>query len=89
MREVHATDQHPDPGRVFYTIRPEDVGSAVIHTDAGPIYMVNVLGRIMKRDVGKRLYRTPTDDGGSWYWSAENDEQRDNRLARSQTVSSG
>lgn len=79
-REVFAVKEPDDPGRVFYTIRPEDVGKGVIQTEIGPIVMINVIGRVMEIDIGKRLYRVPNDEGNYWYWQAENNEQRDRRL---------
>ena len=91
MREIFAPKDpaDTDPGRVFYTIRPEDVGKGTIPTEIGPILLVNVIGRVMSCDIGKRLYRMPAgaDPDGrviEWIWQAENEEQRDRRLARAE-----
>jgi hypothetical protein len=90
MREIQPARLPADPGRVFYTIRPEDVGKGIIDTEIGPIAVSDVLGRVQPGDVGKRLYRVPTDGGLPdqpllWYWQAENNQQRDARLARDTT----
>jgi hypothetical protein len=72
----------PDPGRVFYTITDADVRKSVIETEIGPIRLADVIGHVTPRDVGKRLYRVPCNDPeGGWFWQAENDRQRDERLA--------
>jgi len=76
MREVFKPRSDPrDPGRVFYTIRLEDIGKTVIQTEIGPIHVTDSIGRVYKFDVGKRLYRVPNNDGDWWYWQIENDAQ--------------
>jgi|SRR5215471_14224070 len=88
MREIFAPKDpaDTDPGRVFYTIRPEDVGKGTIPTEIGPIHLVNVIGRVMSCDIGKRLYRMPAgadpDGRVAWVWQCENEEQRNTRVAR-------
>ena len=69
MREVQPASANP--GRVFYTIRPEDVGKGIIQTETGPIIVHDVLGRVQPGDVGTLLYRVPTDGGLGWYWTRE------------------
>jgi hypothetical protein len=82
-REIF-TAAETDPGEVFYTITREDVGKTTIVTTAGPIRMIEILGRVQAGDVGKRVYRMPCDDpAAGWVWQAENDAQRDERLAAS------
>lgn len=72
-----------DPGEVFYTITREDIGRTVIVTEAGPIYLNQVIGRVLDGDVGIRLYRIGSGTG--WNWTAENRKQRDKRLRESKT----
>jgi hypothetical protein len=84
-REVFAPAGHEssDPGRIFYTITPADVGHTTIKTTAGPVHLASFFGRVLPGDVGKRLYRVPCDDpAAGWIWQAENDAQQDARLAR-------
>lgn len=80
MEEIF-TETAPDPGNCFYTIREADVGKTVIRTTAGPVRITGPLGLILTRDVGKRLYRVPVNDGSGWTWQAESASQRDARLA--------
>lgn len=82
MREVFAPDQArpANPGRVFYTIRAEDAGKRVIATDIGPVFLADVIGRVLPCDVGKRLYRVPVNDRSHWIWQCESAGQRDKRL---------
>jgi hypothetical protein len=94
MREIFkpAPGEPADPGRVFYTIAPEDVGKRVIVTEIGPINVRDIMGHVLPDDVGKRLYRVPArvpgpDRSDLWFWQAENDAQRDARLAPAHTSS--
>ena len=81
--EVYRFEPTQDPGHVFYTITAEDVGKRSIRTAAGTISVTDVIGQVLAGDVGKRLYRVPCDDpAAGWIWQAENDKQRDERLAR-------
>jgi hypothetical protein len=77
-REVFKTRSN-DPGEVFYTITREDIGKTTIVTDAGPIYLNQVIGRVLDGDVGIRLYRVTGGGGAGWLWTAENRRQRDDR----------
>jgi hypothetical protein len=79
-------DTDADPGRIFYTITDGDVGRTAVTTTAGRIELHRWFGTIRSNDVGKRLYRVPSDGGipgqpVTWEWQAENDAQRDTRLA--------
>ena len=81
-----------DPGRIFYTITADDVGKRVIRTTAGPVNAGDVIGAILPIDVGKRLYRVPTDGGiegqpVSWTWQCESDGQMITRQRREGTRS--
>jgi hypothetical protein len=78
-REVFKLQALADPGDVFYTITPEDVGKTTIVTQAGPVYLNQVVGRVTSGDVGIRLYRIP-GQGAGHRWTAENRRQRDERL---------
>lgn len=69
-----------DPGEVFYTLAREDIGRTTVVTEAGPIYLNQVIGRVLDGDVGIRLYRIPGAGGTGWNWTAENRRQRDDRL---------
>lgn len=80
MREALPLRSETRPGRVFYDIRPEDVGTTVIETTEGRIYVSTCLGRVIKEDIGRRLYRIQTLDETGWIWQAENDVQRRDRL---------
>jgi hypothetical protein len=76
VREVFAPVDHPlDPGRVFYTIRAEDINKRTIQTEIGPIHVFEFIGYVMRQDVGKRLYRVPNNEGNCWFWQMENDAQ--------------
>lgn len=83
MREVfRPAETGPDPVHgVFYTVTEQDVGkSTVIRTTAGYIPVGEVLGRVLRGDVGKRIYAVLSDDGTCTVWQAENEEQRLRRL---------
>lgn len=71
MREIFTASEPRDPGRVFYTIRREDVGKSVLNTEIGPIHVTKFIGRVLYSDVGKRLYRTPNNAGDMWFWQIE------------------
>lgn len=79
-REVFKATDPVDPGEVFYTITREDIGKVTIITDVGPVYLNQVIGRVLDGDVGIRLYRIPGSIGTGWTWTAENRRQRDDRL---------
>ena len=83
-REVFkpSPEDNSDPGKIFYTITPDDVGKGVITTTAGHIRVTDVLDRVLPGDVGKRLYRVQNNAEDSWLWQAENNRQRDERLSR-------
>ena len=87
-REVFGVKAAPaDPGRGFYTITEADVRKSVIQTEIGPISLGDVIGHVLPGDVGKRLYRVHVNDpAGGWIWQAENDGQRDARLAAETTA---
>jgi hypothetical protein len=88
-REVFAPDENQpaDPGRVFYTIRLADAGKSVGRTTAGPVSVSGVIGRVLRCDAGKRLYRVPCDDpAAGWTWQCESAGQRDTRLTLSVSV---
>jgi hypothetical protein len=76
-REVFKA-REPEPSEVFYTLTREDVGRTVIVSEVGPIYLNQVIGRVLDGDVGIRLYRIGSGTG--WNWTAENRKQRDERL---------
>lgn len=80
MREIFGPRPEHDPGAVFYTITEGDVGKRVLHTEIGPIALVDVMGYVLPNDVGKRLYRRLTDAGDHYFWQVENNQQRDTRL---------
>lgn len=83
MREIFAPSDTPppDPGRVFYTIRPEDVHKSVLPTTIGNINVIEFMGRVLKIDVGKRIYRVPNNEGNYWFWQMENQQQFERRIA--------
>jgi hypothetical protein len=78
-REVFKAQTPSDPGQVFYTITADDIGKTTIVTEAGPIYLNQVIGRVLDGDVGIRLYRVPGQPAG-YRWTAENRQQRNDRL---------
>ena len=86
MREIFAPQPAPDTGeeRVFYTITKADIGKRFIETDIGKISL-DFMGNVLSCDVGKRIYgqsQQPVPGAlRRWYWSVENDEQRDRRLS--------
>lgn len=82
MREVFRPAQKRDPGRVFYTITEQDVGTGIIQTEIGTIHAVEFIGRVQRCDVGKRLYRVPNNERNYWFWQMESEKQRDERLAK-------
>jgi hypothetical protein len=79
VREIFAPRETPDPGRVFYTIRKEDIHKSVIQTEIGPIHVSEFMGIIQTRDVRKRIYRVP-NAGNYWFWHLENQQQYENRI---------
>lgn len=74
MREFFPPGAAVNPGEGFYTIRPEDVGRTVIPMDIGPLNIRGIMGYVLRRDVGKRLYRK-IDGTGYAYWQVESDRQ--------------
>lgn len=84
MREVFPPVEQgtADPGRVYYTIRVEDIGKNVIQTEIGPISAVSFMGAVRSYDVGKRLVRRPNNAGDLWFWQLESDSQLRDRLNR-------
>jgi hypothetical protein len=62
-----------------YTITADDVGEPLIHAWGRPWLVSGFLGRVLPGDVGKRVYRVPTDAGDSHVLQVENDAQRDAR----------
>ena len=81
MREVFKpAGPPPDPGRVFYTVQPDDVGKTRIETTAEVIPVFAFLGYITKADIGRRLFRVASSAGDRWLWQAESMGQRDKRL---------
>jgi hypothetical protein len=85
MREVFAPGYKPDPGRVFYTIRPEDLNKSVIQTEVGPINLAFCIGRVFPADIGKRLFRTLNNAGDQWFWSIESARQYEIRIGKETT----
>lgn len=79
MREVFTPEppQVPRTDDIFYTIRREDVGKTVIPTTDVNIPFVTIGGRVLKHDVGKRIFGHL--DYAGWHWTMENDKQRDQR----------
>lgn len=83
MREVFEPKDRPrDPGRVFYTIRHTDIGKQKIVTTVGPVNVGDLMGGIMRHDVGKRIYRVPNEAGDWWYWQVENEQQFAERIEK-------
>lgn len=82
-REVFETTDKTstDPGRIFYTIRREDIGKRFIRTPEILIQLADVIGYVQPADVGKRLIRVQNNAKDSWFWVCEGDAQRDKRLA--------
>lgn len=79
MREVF-TPAYPalsPEDDIFYTIRREDVGKTTIPTTDVNIPFVTIGGRVLKSDVGKRVFGHRDSEG--WHWSMENSKQRDER----------
>lgn len=87
-REIFKVKPDVDPGDVFYTITREDIGKTTIVTDAGPIYLNQVIGRVLDGDVGIRLYQIP-GAGAGYRWTAENRRQRDDRVKAEKRARSG
>lgn len=72
------------------TIRKSDVGKHGLRRAGREIIpMGDAIGRIQAIDVGKRVYRVPTDDGTSYVIQVENDEQRDARLPKGRATWAG
>lgn len=81
MREIYGRAEPLDPGPCFYTITLADLGKAVIETEAGPIGIGVIMGRVKLGDVGKRLIRVSVG-GGLYIWQVESDRQLQARRAR-------
>ena len=66
------------------TIRKSDVGRFWLRRAGwlGGIPVGNAIGNVQAIDVGKWVYRVPTDDGPSYVIQVENDQQRDTRLSK-------
>lgn len=86
-REVFSSEEEisTDPGKLFYIITQKDIGKRFIRTPE-IIQLADVIGYVQLQDVGRRLYRVPTDGGIEgqsigYIWQAESDAQRDKRLA--------
>jgi hypothetical protein len=67
-----------------YEIKPDDVGKTRLTDDLGLlIILTNVIGKVLHRDVGKRLFRKAHPGGGGHVVSCENDKQLFARLEKS------
>ena len=62
--------------RQYYELSIYDVGNATIHAFGKTIWAVDFIGRILPRDVGKRVFMVGDVP------QVENDEQRERRLQR-------
>lgn len=82
VREIFTASEPRDPGRVFYTIRRGDVGKSVLNTEIGPIHVTEFIGRVLRCDVGKRLYRVPNNAGDMWFWQVESQVAYENRTGK-------
>jgi hypothetical protein len=79
FKPAPAGDYH-DPGKIFYTITPEDLGKTVIHTTDGDISVGPFMTVVRKRDFGKRLYRVQISAAsGLWAWALAYDAQQSER----------
>jgi hypothetical protein len=66
--------------RLFFTVGPEHVGRAFVKAFGRVWPVSDFLGVVLASDKGKRVYRV-RDNAGGHYLQAENDEQRDRRIA--------
>jgi hypothetical protein len=85
MREIFKPEpgQELELGRLFYTITGDDVDKRFIRTTKCVIELGSVIGRVLRQDVGKRLYRVRCEDpAAGWVWQCESARQRDERKAR-------
>ena len=62
-----------------YEISNEDVGKTHIHAFGKSWPVVDFIGQILVGDVGKRVFKVPTNDGASLILHVESDRQRDRR----------
>ena len=67
--------------RAFYTITDADVGKPLLRAFGKAWPVVDFMGRIMRQDIGKRVYLVRCDDGVSHILQVENQEQLEARLA--------
>lgn len=87
MREVFRLEpgEPADPGRVFYTITADDIGSRHIDTTIGTIHLRESIGEVNESDIGRRMFRVPmsvlTPGAKGWTWIAEAGHRRAARLA--------
>lgn len=65
----------------WYEIAGSDIGRHTIEAFGRKWDVQDFMGRIMPRDVGKRVYRTRTNDRMGYVLQVENDEQFAARLA--------
>jgi hypothetical protein len=80
MREIQPRRPEPvDRELWFYTIRPEDVGKTVIHTEEGPLNMTDSIGWVLRIDIGRRLYGR-VDNCGVRNWQRESEQQYAERV---------
>jgi hypothetical protein len=63
----------------YIELEAEDVGKFLIHAFGREWRVADFMGRILRRDIGKRVYLVGE------ILQVENDEQRANRLAEAQT----
>lgn len=66
--------------RPFYTLTVDDVGKPTIRAFNRTWLVIGFIGRIMERDIGKRVYEVYPAGGGLSILQVENDEQLAERL---------
>lgn len=67
-----------------YTLAASDVGKSTITAFGRKWLVVNFIGNVQSRDIGKRVYLQTDNAGVEDYLAVENDEQYNARMEREQ-----
>ena len=67
--------------KYVYTFQKSDVGKTAIRlADGTLVFIDNVIGRVLTRDIGKRMFRIMDDANHNYVYQVENDAQLAKRV---------
>ena len=70
--------------KYVYTFKKSDVGKTAVRlADGTLVFIDNVIGRVLTRDIWKRMFRIMDDANHNYVYQVENDAQLANRLEKS------